>query len=252
MSRLALFCILGLSLGIATCQAGLLYTSGPFVTSAGTGPGGSDMSMLPAGMLTIGFAANSNYNVAEDFTLTASSTVSQVQVYQYQSNSTTTSTFTALYLQIWDAQPGTAGAGVVWGDLATNRLASSSWTGAYRVTRTVTSTRPIMELSANVATTLAAGTYWLQWYATGSLASGPWAVPVTDGALITGNARHYDTVDSTWVGLVDGGTATAQGLVLNVLGTATSVPEPGTGTLALLGGAALAFARRVFRPNPRG
>ena len=72
-------------------------------------------------------------------------------------------------------------ASVVFGDTTTNRLAGSSFSNIYRVLDTgLTDTaRPIMADVVTVNTTLPAGTYWLDWQTGGTLASGPWAPPVS-------------------------------------------------------------------------
>ncbi len=59
---------------------------------------------------------------------------------------------------------------MIWGDLTTNRLASTAWSNIYRVTDTTltTTNRPIMADIATIGTTLAAGTYWLDWTTDGS------------------------------------------------------------------------------------
>ncbi len=47
---------------------------------------------------------------------------------------------------------------------------------------------------ATIGTALAQGTYWVQSATDGSLASGPWAPPITIlGQTTTGNALQYTT-----------------------------------------------------------
>jgi hypothetical protein len=60
---------------------------------------------------------------------------------------------------------------VVFGDTTTNRLQSSTFSGVYRVGETTggANNRPIMENRISVGTTLAPGTYWLDWQTDGSL-----------------------------------------------------------------------------------
>lgn len=125
--------------------------------------------------------ANNNY-VADDFTLSASTFINTITFFAFQAGSTTTSTMTGARVRIVTGDPTgqTRDANpVVFGDLSTNRMASTSFTGVYRVTSTTLTgtTRPIMRIVATIGTTLPAGTYWLQWGLTGSLTNGPWAVP---------------------------------------------------------------------------
>ncbi len=193
--------LLTASLGLANgASAALLYNNGPLITHPGQGFGGANASALAsgAGMNTSGFGmqSGSGNRVADDFTVPAGQNwlVSVLKFYGYQTGSTTASTFTGLNAEIWNGRPGDAGATVVWGNFTDNLLTSSAFTGIYRVTDTTLtgSTRPIMELQANVSLTLPSGDYWLEWSAAGSLGSGPWAPPITIvGQPVTGNARQY-------------------------------------------------------------
>ncbi len=196
----------------------VLYDNGPLVTHPGGGAGGADASALQTtlGLNTIGFGhqfATGN-RMADDFTVTdaAGWQVDSITFFAYQTGSTTTSTLTGLYVQIWSGAPN-AGGSVVWGDLTTNRLASTTWSNIYRVTdTTLTDTiRPIMASVATIGTTLAPGTYWLDWMTDGSLASGPWAPPISIVAqTTTGNALQYTTSSGAWGPAIDGGTGTPQ------------------------------------------
>lgn len=183
----------------------VLWDNGPLLTGTGNGFNGADTSVLEA--CTNLFGSNNNinapianrpagepmYRIADDFTLTRCSDLSELEWFTYQTGSTTTSTITGIYVQIWDGRPGDAGSSVVAGDLTTNLMTATSWTGMYRVTATALtgSTRPIMRVLANLAgIQLEAGTYWIEVGVTGTLASGPWVPPVTP-SRVTDNARHF-------------------------------------------------------------
>ena len=204
-----------------------LWDNGPLVTHPGGGAGGADASALQTalGMDSYGFntSATAGMRVADDFTVTGGGWfISTITFFGYQTGSSTTSTFTALNLRIWDGPPDQATSSVVWGDTTTNRLAGSVWSNIYRVLDTaMTNTdRPIMALEATVNTFLPAGTYWLDWQADGTLASGPWVAPISIvGQTTTGNAMQYTTADG-WFALEDGGTATPQGLPFIIEGLA--------------------------------
>lgn len=179
----------------------VLYNNGPFVTGVGNGSGGANTSVIVAPSNTFGWGNQLGFNrVADDFTVSGSSwQIDTLTFFGYQTGSTTVSTFTSLNLQIWNGPPGVPGSSVVWGDTATNRLASSTWTGAYRVTTTTLNDtqRPIMANVAAVGTVLPPGTYWLDWQAAGTLGSGPWAPPVSIlGQPLSGNARQ--SISGTW------------------------------------------------------
>ncbi len=218
---------------------GQLFSNGPFVTSTGNGAGGANLSTLQTtslGMGTLGFGHQSgtvNNRVADDFVVPAGGwTLNCAVFYAYQTGSTTTSTITAVNVRIWNGPPGAMGSSIVFGDTTTNRMSTTAWTNAYRVTETTATdtTRPIMAQTINLGgLNLAAGTYWIDWQTTGSLASGPWAPPIsTIGQAATGNGQQFTGSSSTWAPAVDGGTGTpAQGLPFLLLGPV------GTPTLTL-------------------
>ncbi|HSN53622.1 MAG TPA: hypothetical protein VLT32_03080 [Candidatus Sulfomarinibacteraceae bacterium] len=206
----------------------VLYDNGPLVTHPAGGAGGADASALQTtlGMNTLGAGHQNNlgYSLADEFTVTdaAGWQIDTITFFAYQTGSTTTSTITGVYVAIWDAAPN-AGGTVIWGDQTTNRLLTTGWSNIYRVTDTTltTTNRPIMENVATIGTTLAQGTYWLQWSAAGSLSSGPWAPPISVlGQTTTGNALQYTTA---WAALTDTGTLTPQGMPFIINGSVVPV-----------------------------
>ncbi len=178
----------------------VLYENGELVNSAGTGVGGADESVLQnvsLGMNTLGFGhqAAADNRVADNFTVPAGGwTIDGFVFFAYQTGSSTTSTMTAVNYQIWDGPPG-AGGSVIYGDVSTDQMASTEWSGVYRVTETTTggaTNRPIMAqvTTASLGGTLQlpAGTYWVDWQTDGTLGSGPWAPPVSEnGVCVTGD-----------------------------------------------------------------
>jgi len=225
----------------------VLYDNGPLINSPGTGVGGADESVLQntsLGLSTLGFGhqvANDN-RVADNFTVPAGGwQVDQIIFYAYQTGSTTASTITAANLRIWDSPPGVPTRAVIWGDTTTNILAESSWSGIYRVTETTTGTasnRPIMANVVDVGVFLDAGQYWLDWQADGSLASGPWAPPITiPGLAITGDGLQSLDDGLSFNPANDGGTgAPQQGFPFIIIANElSSVPTFGyIGTAAFL------------------
>ena len=207
----------------------VLYNNGPLVNSAGTGAGGADESILqnpPLTTLGAGFQNASSIYVADDFTITGNSwNITSMEFFGYQTGSPTTSSFTGIFVQIWDGVPGAAGASVIWGDRTTNLMASTSWANIYRNSDGPggATNRPVMKIVASTpGLSLAAGTYWVEWSATGSLASGPWAPPITiSGQYTTGNAvQQYLGV---WSPLISGATD-AQGLPFIINGFELTPP----------------------------
>ncbi len=229
----------------------VLWDNGSLVNSPGTGPGGADESLLQdtsLGMGSFGFSHSTagSFRVADDFTVPAGGwSISDITFFAYQTGSTTTSTMNTLHLQIWNGNPADGGSSVVWGDLTTNVLGDTSWSGIYRGIESApgATNRPIMANVVHVNTTLPPGTYWLDWRVGGSLASGPWAPPITqDGVTATGDAIQFD--GSTWTSLVDVG---QQGLPF-IIEASITVPTLGDyalySLLGLLVLAGLFFVRK--------
>ncbi|MEZ5455228.1 MAG: hypothetical protein R3F04_03835 [Lysobacteraceae bacterium] len=214
-----------------TCGS-VIVDNGSAVNSVGTGAGGADESVLQdtsLAMGTFGFAhaPSGTFRVADQFTLASAATLNCISLYAYQTGSTTTSTITDVNLQIWDGVPGAMGSTVVFGDTTTNRLLASQWSNAYRTQESApgATNRPIMEQIVNLGgLSLPAGTYWIDWQTGGSLASGPWAPPITiTGQAVTGDALQFD--GTAWGALLDD--VNQQGLPFQVWGASGSVlPDP--------------------------
>ena len=227
-----------------SASAANLWDNGPLITHPGGGFNGADASALQVdlGMGTYGYGHQFNlgYSIADDFEVGAGGwNIDSIDFFAYQTGSSTNSTITGVYAQIYDGQPG-AGGNVIWGDMATNLLTATGWTGIYRSkTDDLTgSTRPIMQNTATIGTTLAAGTYWVEWACTGSLSSGPWAPPITIlGQIGTGNGLQSLDYSGTFNPAID---LEGQGFPFLIEGSV--VPAPGA--LALLGLAGLARRRR--------
>ena len=221
---------------VGSASAALLYDNGPLITHPGGGSGGADASAVQTdlGMNTYGFGHQwqLGYSVADDFSVGAGGwTIDSILFYAYQTNSGNNSTITGVYVQIWDGPPDGGGA-VVWGDLVTNRMAGTGWSGIYRVLDTdlMGTARPIMENDATVGTFLPEGDYWIEWASDGTLSSGPWAPPISIlGQTSTGNAKQ--NLAGAWQELLDTGTSAPQGLPFLIHG----IPTPGVLPLLLLG-----------------
>lgn len=229
-----------------------LFNNGPMITSSGDGPGGSDVSLVQnssLGMTTIGAAANLStggdpyFRIADDFTLSEDTVLRCLVIYAYQTSSETTSTLTSANIRLWDGIPDEVGSSLVFGDTTTDRMLDTGWTGIYRFAEdNIDNTqRPLMWLLVDLGDTmLGAGTYWIDWQATGSIASGPWAPPISIiGESSTGNARQL--ASGGWQDYVDGGLNTPQGIPFLVFGgedgpqlDTPPLPVPGPGPFALV------------------
>lgn len=201
----------------AISAAALLYDNGPLVSHPGAGLGGADASAVQEalGMNTFGFGyqVGAGNRLADDFTVPAGGwNISTITFFGYQTNSTTTSTFTSANLRIWDGPPDQPGSNVVFGDTTTNRLSSTAFSSVYRVLEAnlLDGARPVMTTVVTVNTSLPAGTYWLDWQAGGSLASGPWAPPVTiagQTGKVGANALQFTSSGGAWAPVIDTGSA---------------------------------------------
>jgi hypothetical protein len=200
----------------------VLYDNGPFITSFGDGPGGSDVSLLQnvsLGMITLGASVNlsgggPHFRIADEFVVTDPDgwMIDQAVFYGYQTGSPTTSSFTGVNYQIWDGPPDDPGSSVVFGDDATNRIEETDWTNVYRYAENNigNTQRPIMYITGEAGVLLMPGTYWIDWQLAGSIASGPWQPPITIiGETTTGNAMQL--ASTGWQPFVDSGSGTAQG-----------------------------------------
>lgn len=232
----------------------VIVDNGSAVNSPGSGPAGADQSVLQdtaLGLGSFGFSHSSAgaFRVADQFTVGTNATLRCITLYAYQTGSTTASTITSVNLRIWNGVPGSMGSSVVFGDTTTNRLLLSQWSNAYRTLQSSPgdTTRPIMEQVVDLGgLSLPAGTYWVDWQTGGTLASGPWAPPITiTGQAVTGDALQFD--GSAWNTMVDG--TNQQGLPFQIRGSVlpTPVPQPsvipsnttlGLTLLALLAGMA--------------
>ena len=244
----------------------VLYDNGPLVNSPGTGLGGADESVLQSvslGLNILGFGHQvaSGNRVADDFVVPASGwIVDRIDFFAYQTGSPTTSTMTAVNFRIWDGPPGMPGSDVVFGDTTTNRLTATGWINALRVTETTTGTtnnRPLMGNTAGgLALSLNAGTYWLDWQTDGSLASGPWAPPITiTGTAITGNGLQSLDGGVTYAAALDSGTnMDPQGFPFVISGTVpsadVSVTKSAAAPAPLLVGSSITYTLNASNAGP--
>jgi len=214
--------------GDVTC----LWDNGGFETQPG-------LSVLQGTDTIFGYgnqAALSN-SMGDDFTVSGGGwNISNMEFYNYQTGMTTgTSTFTAVNWTIYAGAIGNTSTVMGSG----SGLAASVWSGVYRVTSTtLTNTqRPIFRNTVNVGLTLPDGQYWVAWNVAGTLASGPWAVPVTP-APSGANAQQQIGVAGTWTVTANGGHADDMAFCVN----GEVVPAPAS--LALMGLGGLIAGRR--------
>ena len=204
----------------SNAAAALVYDNGSHFNIPGPPP----VSMLQDASLNMslfGFGAqfSAGNSMADDMVLTGDFNITSIDVYAYQTGSTPP-TINAVYLQVWDGDPSSGGASVIWGDLTTNIISNGAGTGAFRQLESAPgqTNREIQVATANTAgLTLTAGTYWIEYTFGGSGASGPWAPPI----VITGNATTGNALQNlagVYGPAMDAGSGTPQGMPFQVYG----------------------------------
>lgn len=208
-----------------------LYDNGPFLTDTGTGSGGADESVMEDVTLSdqtlgVAHAAGGAFDerVADQFMVPTGEAwaVDSARFFVYELNSGTTSTVTAVNVRIWNGPPGMPGSAVVFGDTTTNRLVSSQWTNVYRASESTSgnaTTRPVMEVVAQIGAVLPSGTYWMDWQ-TDASGGDVFAVPVTiPGQAVTGDAEAYSTAGGpAWNPVLDSGSNSPKGVTFQLIG----------------------------------
>ena len=203
MKRLLLFLLAFLPCLAWSQTDTILFDQAQFVTEPGAF-NGYDVSRLHPEHVSYGPGINfqHGYMMADDFTLEATSTITELEVYAYISYSPTTSPMTGLYFVIYDGSPMDGGE-VIWGDLETNRMTATEWTQCYRCghsgSNPTNAERPIMSVTASgLDIKLEAGKYYIAYGVTGNGEYGPYGIPVTiAGEPATGDAMQYDG-DGWW------------------------------------------------------
>ena len=210
-----------------------LFDNGPVFNSAGTGPGGSNESVLQdasLGMSTYGHGQQISVNntMSDDFSVPAGETwnVQDFVFFGYQTGSTTgLSTFTDVRFEILDGPPGSPTSAVVYGDLTTNALSTSAWSNCYRTLESTpgATNRPIMANTCNAVFSLPAGHYWVVTQAGGSLSSGPWYPPTAIwNVCATGDALQG--LAGVYTQTADGSTGCPLGIPFLIHGDIAATP----------------------------
>jgi hypothetical protein len=209
----------------------VLHDNGPMVTHPNQGAGGAHVAQLDTNMHYVyGFRcanlAPTGYRCADDFTVTGGGwVVDSVICYTYQTGSTQTSTITDFDFMIWNGVPNSST--IVYGDSMTNMLDQTSFSGIYKARSfdLLNNQRPIMRVAHKAMNcTLSPGTYFLDFRTAGTLASGPWAPPITILATaVTGDGLQ--NVGGVWNNVVDSKNGDPQGFPFVIKGTTVGINE---------------------------
>lgn len=148
--------------------------------------------------------------LADDFQIPAGEkwNIQNFYFYAYQTGFSGASLpISGFFYEIYSSDPSIAGTVKVYGDVTTDRFASSEETKWYRILQGQpdNSTRKIYKMKINAPDlNLSAGTYWIKW---GSKTStGTHFYPqFPHNASAVNNAQQFVVSSSTWVNLDDGG-----------------------------------------------
>jgi hypothetical protein len=224
---------------LQSAKAQVIYQNANLIsgttTSNGTAaPAGFQWSETQSTNINAGFSASIAFpsSVADNFTVPAGQTfnLTKVVFYAYSTGyAGATSPFNDVRVRIFNTAP-TIGAATsptaIFGDFTTNRFSASTATTIYRIfTATPGTTRLVWRVEANVATTLTAGTYWINWQL-GTIAGvtsnfSPAKVVIGASNAAGDNAQQLTT---TWANIVDGTPAANQDMPFDLIGTITGSP----------------------------
>lgn len=212
----------------------VLFSNGTFVSQpTGGGPGGTDALSILTNPPDTSFGAScftgaTGFRLADNFTVPAGGwAVQQVNVFGYQTQAapggSTVSPFTGGTLRIWNGPPNVAGSTVVFGNDTTNRMSSTGFSGAWRVSNTTLTNvqRPISRASLAVGQVLQPGTYWIDYSVT--VAAGTAFCPPNNTNSAANNALQFNVATTTWVAVTDGGSLRPLDFPFEIVGT---VPQP--------------------------
>lgn len=240
--------ILTMFLGIVSVNSmqAQLYTNGPISTGAThvatstAAPAGYTWSELQTPSGTLGFssfyntAMSNDFAIADEFVVPAGQTwnLTNLNVYGYQTGyAGATIPADAMRVRIWNGDPSLGTSTVVYGDMTTNVLnaAGSGEEFVYRVFNTTGTTRKIWRFNANVSTSLAAGTYWVEFqiHATndGSLFFPPVTILGTQSDT-NWNAKQRNA--AAWAGLIDTGSSFNKAIAFQIIGSSVLSVESNT------------------------
>jgi subtilisin-like proprotein convertase family protein len=216
------------------------YSNGNLSTGNNSGgtaaPAGYNWSEIQGANINFGFGGSiaGGLTLADNFVVPAGQTwiVSKITFYAYSTSyAGATSPFNDLRLQIFNVNPSVGTPAPVFGNLTANVLSASPEAFLYRIAPGgATTGRKIWKMEANISTTLAAGTYWLEWQ-NGTIAGVTSnffpAKTIVGAANQAGdNALQHTLAPSAWAPVLDG--TTPQDMPFDITYSTSGAPCTGT------------------------
>lgn len=207
-------------------MSGILWDQSEHINYPGQGFNGADASGTTGALLGVSVKLADNHILADDFIIPSGERweLDSIVLFNYQTNSGIVSTINDVKMLI--RQGNTAGTGtIVFGDMSTNRLASTYFSGKYRTLNTALTNqqRPIMKSKVNTnGISLNSGNYMMEHLVGGTLTAGPFSIQRTFNTTheTTGNARQFNMA---WIDVLEndafGDNPLAKGLTFIVYGT---------------------------------
>ncbi|MDH4388338.1 MAG: PEP-CTERM sorting domain-containing protein [Fimbriimonas sp.] len=197
-------------------------------------------SMIESNETSFGYGAQTTNNnvVADDFTLATDANMTHIRLFAYQTGATAPS-ITGVNFAIGNAASTTLSAASIlstgWYDV--------SGQGVYRTSSgdTTSTNRRIQFVDVAFNQTLTAGTYFLSYQMSGTVASGPWVPPNPTSLSVNGKNAVQSTSGGAFAPVVNG---TAGGADLPFQAFGQPVPEPSSMAAIGLGIAAILRRRR--------
>jgi hypothetical protein len=162
------------------------YTRGNIVTHPGEGSGGADFFYA----YDDGYGRNCNlaspdeaHHLCVVYIPEGNVEIDHVVLYAYQQGSSTTSTITSASMRVFDGNPTEGIIDPFWGNLSTDIMETTYWSGCYYGDNFSSTDRPIMIVKVNTPGLVIPepGTYYFNFGFTGSNTSGPWCPPIGAG-----------------------------------------------------------------------
>jgi subtilisin-like proprotein convertase family protein len=209
-------------------------STGPTSSNGVAAPAGFTWSEVQSPNTVAGYGNNiTDFMLADDFTVTGGTwAITKITFFAYGTGYTgTTSPYTDVRVAIYNTNPSVGNPAPIYGNLTTNVFLASSSAAMYRIfNATPGTTRHIWRIEANVNTSLAPGTYWIQWGVGSTFASNfsPNSTVVGQPTQPGNNAMQRAVATNAWTALTDGGGPQDMPFIIDyATNPCTGTPAPG-------------------------